>query len=623
MKPLSRTLAVCAIVLFCYIWARIPNANARDIPQPGEHHPGNVFLEGETVVVTLAESGIWELVDVDNQPLREIKTGGPGEQVELGRLPVGFYRLRHAGDADWVSLAVLTPLQTPTPATSPIAVDVAMSWFYSREEMSDVASLCTLAGVNWVRDRLSWGEVEPEQGEFREETRYDAAADAQSSAGLNVLQVHHSSPRWANENHKRFPLDLRDTYRFHRHIAARWQGKVDAFEPWNEADITVFGGHTGAEMASFQKAAYWGIKAGNPQAIACLNVFATHNQAQLDDLDANRAWPYFETFNLHHYVAFEQYPQVYSRFREVSAGRPLWVTECAMPLQWSGDEDRKELSDEDLREQARRLVKVFAGSLHEGSAATFYFLLPHYVEGPTQFGILRRDLTPRPAYVSLAAVGRLLADARALGRLHDDDVRGYAFRAAPQGNQRIVLVAWSAEPITWEPPSVPEAVFDYLGRSQEAHSPITLDTSPRFLLFAPAAAESFSLESPPEPPLAKPGEPCPVVLQSIWPEDECDLGQSAYRVAGQGTVSVPVYVYNFGSEVAEGTIRCQGPAGATIELPDRCQIEPMARLAWETQIALPEACEAAPHTFLIEGDFGAAGQSTLSFRLLPEEPSNR
>ena len=50
-------------------------------------------------------------------------------------------------------------------------------------------------------------------------------------------------------------------------------------------------------------------------------------------------------------------------------------------------------------------------------AAAFYFILPHYVEQQTQFGLIRSDLTPRPAYVALAAVGRFLADARPLGRL--------------------------------------------------------------------------------------------------------------------------------------------------------------------------------------------------------------
>lgn len=207
--------------------------------------------------------------------------------------------------------------------------------------------------------------------------RYDASVQAQSRAGLRVLDVIHQSPSWANARTKRFPVDLRDGYRFYEAIARRWRGQVQAFEPWNEADIEMFGGHTGSEMASLQKAAYLGLKAGNPQMIACLNVFALHNKAQLEDLDANEAWPYFDTFNLHHYAPFDQYPALYSDFRAVSAGKPLWVSECSLPVQWVGEDQSQEPIEADLKEQSERVAKTFACSLHEGSAATFYFLLPH------------------------------------------------------------------------------------------------------------------------------------------------------------------------------------------------------------------------------------------------------
>ena len=86
----------------------------------------------------------------------------------------------------------------------------------------------------------------------------------------------------------------------------------------------MFGGHSGSEMASLQKAAYFGLKAGNPHLVVCQNVFAIHEAAQLQDFQANEPWPYLDTFNLHHYVGFEQYPKVYSDFRAVSAGRALF-----------------------------------------------------------------------------------------------------------------------------------------------------------------------------------------------------------------------------------------------------------------------------------------------------------
>ena len=473
------------LVLAAALAGDTPPAPPRSVPTPLSSHPGHIFVAGEEVIVPAppTSEGEWQVTDYEDRRVTSVRAANG--RLTLGRLPVGFYRLRQSGQEQAVFVGVIAPLRAATPTTSPIALDVAMAWFYQRNQMDAVANLCALAGVNWVRDRLSWGEMEPTPRRFRERSRYDDSARIQAKAGLQVLQVNHVSPGWANPVTKRFPLDLRDAYRFYREMARRWRGQVLAFEPWNEADIREFGGHTGAEMASLQKASFLGLKAGNPDGIACLNVFATHNRAQLDDLHANEAWPYFDTFNLHHYESFDRYPQLYAAFRSVSAGRPLWVTECAMPVKWAGNARAQEPTDADLRVQAERLLQVFAGSVHEGAAATFYFLLPHYVEGQTQFGILRRDLTPRPAYVALAAVGRLLADARPLGRLRQnhDSLHAYLFSAKPDGTNHEVLVAWSKSAgAVLALPIMPQAVFDHLGRTRPTSSSLTLSTAPLFVL---------------------------------------------------------------------------------------------------------------------------------------------
>ncbi|GAB6186040.1 hypothetical protein JCM17478_15420 [Thermopirellula anaerolimosa] len=599
-------------------WGNAARADsARKLPVPSPSHPGNVFLEGETVIVPVGD-GEWHVLDADDRVIASVEA--TDEKAALGTLPIGFYRLRQeTSPDDWVSVAVLRALRAPTPETSPIAVDVAMSWFYPVERMPDVAGLCALAGVNWVRDRLAWREIEPQRGVFSGHTRYDASADAQSGAGLKVLQVNHSSPEWANPDHRRFPLDLRDCYNFHRHIAARWEGKVLAFEPWNEADIQVFGGHTGAEMASLQKAAYWGIKAGNPKAVACMNVFALHNRAQLEEIQANETWPYFETFNLHHYAAFDAYPSLYADFREFSAGKPLWVTECAMPLRWSGDEAKKELSEEDLKEQARRLVKVFAGSLHEGSRATFYFLLPHYVEGPTQFGIIRPDLTPRPAYVALAAVGRLLADARPIGRVKHERYRIYGFSAKPDGHERIVLVAWSDQGLgPYSLPGTPTESYDHLGRPLTPKQDVELNTSPQYFLFDELPYAASDLQLPPPTPERPSGRPCPIVFQAVWPENATDLKQSAYRVSAKGA-EIPLYAYHFGGEPAAGEVAVDVPDGWKAELSMPAELQPGER--WEGYLELqpPQDVDASVHAVRVSGEFGKLGKAVLSFRVLVED----
>ena len=120
--------------------------------------------------------------------------------------------------------------------------------------------------MKWVRDRLSWPEIETARGTWAGDTRYEKAMRIEHESGLKILQVNHISPPWAAKDPRHFPDDLRDVYNFYRGLAKRWNGLADAIEPWNEPDLDIFGGHTGCEIASFQKAAFLGLKAGDPRA---------------------------------------------------------------------------------------------------------------------------------------------------------------------------------------------------------------------------------------------------------------------------------------------------------------------------------------------------------------------
>lgn len=607
------------LVIACLGTAAASADDRRAAPAPLPGHPGNVFVAGESVVLAVPPSDTgWRVLDYEDREVGRVSAGR--KSADLGKMPVGFYRLRRSGSEEWISFAVLERLKAPTPRASPICVDVAMAWFYPQERMSPVASLAALAGVNRVRDRLAWGEMEPERGRYSGPGKYDASALAQASSGLQVLQVNHSSPGWAGPDGRRFPSDLRDVYRFYREMAKRWEGRVSAFEPWNEADISAFGGHTGAEMAALQKASYLGLKAGNPGVTACLNVFASHVRAQLDDLADNEAWPYFDTYNLHHYEGFEGYPKLYADHRSASAGRPLWVTECAMPVKWAGDARLQEPSEADLREQSERIARVYAGSLHEGSAATFYFILGHYVEGQTQFGIIRRDLTPRPAYVALAAVGRMLADARPLGRLRaGDGVCAYAFRARPDGNDRIVVVAWARDGRgSLALPGPAESALDHLGRPLKAVQHVALSTAPVFCVLPASARSALSAEPPPRTPRRLGGSPSKIVIQPIFSADRTLLWASALRVSGAEPTTMRLAVYNFGPTPAAGRISARAPDGWRIGGLRPLRLEPMGRVEMTVTLHPPVNVTRTVVRVRFIADLGSAGKATASVRIAPD-----
>ena len=595
---------------------------SRAIPHPLPNHPGNIFLAGENVVVEAPPRSVqsWRALDYEGKEIAQGHLEEDG-RAHLGKLPVGYYEMRCGGDAlsNRTTIGVIAPLRAPTPLNSPVAIDVAMAWFFPKERMAAPANLCALAGINWVRDRLLWPELEPKRGEFAAHTRYDDSIQTQTDAGLQVLEVDHASASWAATNTRRFPPDLRDIYQFYHDVAKRWQGKVGACEPWNEADISMFGGHTGDEMASLQKAAYFGLKAGNPEVIACQNVFAIHRAATLKNFAANQAGAYFDTFNLHCYDPLDGYPKAFADFRAVSSGKPMWATEISVHVRWQGDPQLRELSEADLHFQSERVTKTYVLALHQGTAEIFYFMLPQYTEGKIQYGLLHGDLTPRPGYVALAAVGRLLAGAKPLGRMPLPDKAGqaYFFEAKPDGKEAVVMVAWAQHESSFELPQAPKACYDHLGRPRPVEGKrLTVGTTP---LYAVLSKEGLpALVRPPRHPKPFKGTPSPVVLQALLPEQDVLVKESAYKLAAGKSQQVPVFLYNFGSAKAEGRLSVTGPEGWQLSLPATAEIVPGERRQLELQLSCGNGAEKAAQEVLIRGDFGPAGKPLLALRFLPQ-----
>jgi len=271
--------------------------------------------------------------------------------------------------------------------------------------------------------------------------------------------------------------------------------------------------------------------------------------------------------------------------------------------------------------QAERVAKTFASSLYEGSAATFYFLLPHYVEGQTQFGILRPDLTPRPAYVALAAVRRLLADARPLGRLEtlNGAVRVFAFQAHPDGRERDVLVAWTTNrESVLSLLATPDDVFDHLGRKRSAAKEVKLTAAPLFVILPKGSARTLKLTPSPQPPPRLQGTPSPVVFQARWPEEKMDLSRSAYRLPPAQPVKIPFFAYNFDSHAVSGRLVVESAVGWQAALPAEIEMAPMQRKEL-TLVVGPNSAAAVKHGQVrVRGDFGAAGKSVLSLRFVAE-----
>lgn len=523
-------------------------------PRPLDGNPGNIFVRGQEVVVNLTAtgSGKWICVDYDGKRI----SGGEGGEARIGKTGTGYYEIWQLADdgsrTSRTTFAVIEPLKVAVPDDTPIALDTAASWFFHEGRkfgLREAANVSALAGVHWTRDRLSWTQTEPAKGEFAAETIYDKSAAAFSAEGLKVLQVFHDTPSWAGRERKFFPDDYRDVHRYLKTMSARWKGKVQAWEPWNEGDTTNFGGHTGAEMMAYQRAAWHGIRAGNPEAVVGMNVFATHEKTGvLENFMENivneepgvSRMP-FDTFNFHHYIKPGKIPESYREMKEASNGLPVWVTESYFHFRQGVKKNDLDLSDDQRKLRARFVTTNLVTALNEGPSAFFTFVLPHYLENGVLFGMLNEDGTPRADYVALAAAGRLLAGGKPTGEMNGE-AHAYTFHARPDGVARKVVVLWTDK----EEVGMPEALvkyekaYDFLGREI---SPEKIGTSPVYLLFPPDSGQDPDV-SRKQAPSIQPASP--FVIQAVFPHDRLRIASSSWQVGQKETLAVPLRFYHFG-----------------------------------------------------------------------------
>lgn len=622
---------------------------------------GTVFLEGDVVLTpkpdgSVISSGNWQALDDQLTCVASGAWSAADKEIEIGTLPVGWYRVEFLDGAGGVkaytTAAVLKPLAVPPPPDTPVAVDVALSWVPEKdpEVWEQCVRLAKLAGVAMVRDRLRWRDIQQEEGApLLQDTVYEQTADLQHANGLRVLQVFHDSPQWTwahPEERGRIPADLRDTFQFCRKIAAHFDGRVQAWQPWNEGNAHNFGGHTVDELCSHQKAAFLGFHAGDADIQVCWAPMGGINSEPLcKGITENGTAAYFDVYCMHSYNWPHDYPHLRQYALKAAAGKPFWVTECDRGMRAEPDSPYGDFSHENELRKAEHITQEIVSSLAAGTDRHFHFILPQYMEQQhsVQFGLLRDDQTPRMGYVALAAAGRLLAGAQYLGRLFDPDkpdVYIFAFRTQADGVTQDVLAAWTECRQDWPERgkvtaslSLPEtlaptAVWDFLGRAQTTEVPKKVTSKPVYIMLPEGATDTVPLDKPAVRSAQEIEPPSPVVLQLRAPDVPIEArvvnwAHETDRVMNPGNYELTINAYCFGDDTATGTIK-------VAELPEGWQWEP---ITWEValdpmerheqpvrlHIPEPDAPTDKGAWIKLEGNFGANGKPCLAFRVMPEK----
>jgi hypothetical protein len=277
-------------------------------------------------------------------------------------------------------------LLAPAPSSAVVMDDVA----YSQPLVLGVnvqtrdLSLMRAAGIGWVRINIRWREVNP-----LPETWIWGATDtvvrSARAKGLKVLAVLSTAPVWAgsNANGTKPPGQVAEWQRYVRRVAARYTGRIQAYEVWNEPNLEDDGLGVGwaADLWSFPRytdylrAAAIQIRRYAPGTLVVGPVTSSQPNGRTVDVfrqleevvyPDGPAWSFLDVVSFHGNARDDQstadvLTQIEDQLAILrdrspsNAAKPLWLTEFGWRV-GSG------ITEESQRDRIRNVVEALTGS---------------------------------------------------------------------------------------------------------------------------------------------------------------------------------------------------------------------------------------------------------------------
>ncbi|MEN6479795.1 MAG: NBR1-Ig-like domain-containing protein [Anaerolineales bacterium] len=311
-------------------------------------------------------------------------------------------------------------------------------------------------GFGWVKQQVEWFRYNPAPGQY-DWGHLDQIVDAANAHGVNVLFSVVKAPSWARpagDTDQGPPSDPATYATFMREMAARYKGRVKAYEIWNEQNLYYEWGGRGGKLnagkyVELLAAAYNAIKSVDPGAVVVSGALtptgltdwdiAVDDATYLEEMykaglakycDAigahpsgynnppDAVWsswsdPSAPNFKGHRSFFFrstlEQYRNIMVKYGD--GGKRIWVTEFG----WASTENLGAgpaagygyAADNTEAEQAEFIVRAYQMGRNWGWVGPMFLWNLNFapVAGNTDekaaFGIVRGDWSPRPAYSAL------------------------------------------------------------------------------------------------------------------------------------------------------------------------------------------------------------------------------
>lgn len=361
------------------------------------------------------------------------------------------------------------------------------------------------AGVRHIRDGIIWIKHEKSKGLFDysyTDSWYERAAENTHSV---VMGLWYNNPFYNGNKSDKYGVSgqyqIEAYANYARNMARRYRD-VSEFEIWNEPDYGSFWLPAGNafDYINMLKTASLEIKQINPNTgIAAGALSKTSETDFMRQVFAYGGYPYFDTVSLHPYVSpqysaddeysLSRYESYKNLITEYGGWKDIIATEVGWPTHKEGAAPEK---------QAQQLVKQNVIADKYGFLANEWFSFRDAGNNQNNkednFGILRNDYTPKPAYFALCAMNQFLAGAVYCGEaswMTGAEAHLYMKNGSP------ILVAWSRE----EPASITgmgddTETFDLYGNRYTDQEALPADGTPVYFVNADySAADRVLLES--------------------------------------------------------------------------------------------------------------------------------
>jgi hypothetical protein len=316
----------------------------------------------------------------------------------------------------------------------PFGVVEDLAWDSDSDVQAIVSSMVD-AGVQTLRMDFRWYMLEPSKGRFVF-TVHDPIVSALNAHGIEILGIFDDVPTWANGHSGAWsgtypPTKDSDWADYIANVAAHYRGKVQYWELWNEENISQFFRPVpdAARYVRLLRAGYSAAKSADPGAQVVLGGLAGNgvnmkwepleSQNFLQKIYDKGGKGYFDVVAIHPYVhpvlvGFARLRGFVNDTRKVmieneGGDKPIWLSEIGWstaPNAWS----QQTITERDAANWVQILYERYA-DLGVPKIFWYNFRDSGTVAGNVEhhFGLTRRDLTPKPAYVWYRDVARLVA----------------------------------------------------------------------------------------------------------------------------------------------------------------------------------------------------------------------